>query len=234
VRISDLARQAGVTVKAVRYYESLGLISPARLANGYRDYSPDEVRLVREIHALGRLGIAAARTRPFLDCLETGHQHADDCPSSLAGYRDAISDLTERIETLTARRAALTRRLHEAASRGTAIGTGDVDEADGCGLGLLPPGPSVSGDDGAADHLAGLRMPAITLGSTSGGTVTLDALGAARSILYLYPLTGRLDADLPDGWGTIPGARGCTAEARGFADHQVERTDLPPFAFDRA
>jgi DNA-binding transcriptional MerR regulator len=102
MRIGELARQAGVTAKAVRYYESLGLIAPRRLANGYRDYSKDDVRLAHEIKSLGHLGIPAERTRPFLDCLTAGHQHADDCPASLAGYRHAIDELTQRIETLTA------------------------------------------------------------------------------------------------------------------------------------
>ncbi len=36
MRIGELAREAGVTVKAVRYYESLGLLDAARLGNGYR------------------------------------------------------------------------------------------------------------------------------------------------------------------------------------------------------
>jgi peroxiredoxin len=38
-------------------------------------------------------------------------------------------------------------------------------------------------------------------------------------VLYVYPLTGRPDVDLPAGWDAIPGARGCTAEACGFRDH---------------
>ena len=51
MRISDLAAEAGVTVKAVRYYEAQGLLKPRREANGYRAYDADEEhnRLRREI-----------------------------------------------------------------------------------------------------------------------------------------------------------------------------------------
>jgi peroxiredoxin len=41
-------------------------------------------------------------------------------------------------------------------------------------------------------------------------------------VLYFYPLTGSRESDLPDGWDTIPGARGCTAEACGFRDHHAD------------
>ncbi|MFC7647821.1 peroxiredoxin [Streptosporangium lutulentum] len=43
-------------------------------------------------------------------------------------------------------------------------------------------------------------------------------------MIYVYPLTGRPDADLPRGWNAIPGARGCTAEACDFRDHHRELT----------
>jgi peroxiredoxin len=74
-------------------------------------------------------------------------------------------------------------------------------------------------DDGAADHLPGLPMPPVSLVSTDGETVRLDDLGPGRTIVYIYPLTGRPDVDLPEGWDTIPGARGCTPEACDFRDH---------------
>lgn len=57
------------------------------------------------------------------------------------------------------------------------------------------------------------------LPSTSGECVALDQLGAGRSVVYVYPLTGRPGVDLPEGWDSIPGARGCTAEACDFANH---------------
>ena len=77
-------------------------------------------------------------------------------------------------------------------------------------------------DDGAADHLVGLEVPAITLTGTGGGQVALEDLGPGRTVLYVYPLSGKPGIDLPDGWDAIPGARGCTPEACGFRDHHAE------------
>ncbi|MGW7522461.1 MerR family transcriptional regulator [Streptomyces sp. NPDC054783] len=219
MRISELAGRAGVTAKAVRYYESLGLIAPERLPNGYRDYGEDDVRLVREIRTLHRLGIPVERTRPFLECLAAGRAHADDCPASLAGYREAIDELTERIESLSARRARLIANLNAAAQRGSRAvppgerGTGRMDYL------TLPADLPVPEDDGAADHLPGMEVPGLELLDTAGRTVRLDALGPRRTVVYVYPLTGRPGTDLPEGWNSIPGARGCTPESCGFRDH---------------
>nr|WP_129312223.1 MerR family transcriptional regulator [Streptomyces sp. L2] len=215
MRIGEVARRAGVTVKAVRYYESLGLVVPERLANGYRSYGERDVRLVREIRALRALGIPVERTRPFLECLGAGRPHADDCPASLAGYREAIDELTGRIEELSARRSALISQLNTAAHRHSSA----MEEDDHLSLPLNLPAPQ---DDGAARHLPGTAMPSLALAGTAGRTVRLDSLGPRRTVLYVYPLTGRPGTDLPEGWNTIPGARGCTAEACGFRDHFQE------------
>ncbi|MFI7360915.1 MerR family transcriptional regulator [Streptomyces sp. NPDC050149] len=222
MRISEVARRAGVTTKTVRYYESVGLIVPARLANGYRDYSERDARMVREARELNRLGIPVERTRPFLACLASGRDHADDCPSSLAGYREAIDDLTLRIEELTARRSVLARHLHQAAHRNSrthAEGAEENTVSHESHLTDLPPNLPAPEDDGSAAHLPGRTVPPVELPDTAGGIVPLHDLGEGRSIVYVYPLTGRPDTDLPEGWNTIPGARGCTSEACDFRDH---------------
>lgn len=225
MRIGELAARAGVTRKTVRYYESLGLLRPDRSGNGYRDYGEFDLRVVAEVRSLNRLGIPVDRTRPFLDCLAAGREHGDDCPASLATYRAAISELTERIEALTAKRDALLVHLRQAAHRGRPGAAGVAvarDPSGAAGLYDLPPDLPVPVDDGAADHLVGRPAPAIVLPSTSGADVRLDRLGAGRTVLYVYPLTGRPEVDLPEGWDGIPGARGCTAEACDFRDHHVE------------
>ncbi|WP_244930601.1 MerR family transcriptional regulator [Nocardioides sp. W7] len=117
MRIGEVARSAGVTVKAVRYYESLGLVRAGRLPNGYREYDEAQVHRIREIRTLGELGITAERTRPFLDCLDAGRPSGDDCPASLDTYREAIADMTHRIAQLGDRRDTLADRLAAATAR---------------------------------------------------------------------------------------------------------------------
>jgi peroxiredoxin/DNA-binding transcriptional MerR regulator len=215
VRVGELARRTGVTIRALRYYEVAGLVVPARLPNGYRDYEPVAVRQVEEIRALHDLGLSVEETRPFVECLADGHLAGDECPASLAAYRHAIDQLSERITRLARRRDALATHLEMAANRA-------MPPSAATDLTCLPDGLPVPRDDGAATHLAGLRLPLVALPSTDGSTVRLDALGEGRTVLYVYPLTGRPGVDLPEGWDNIPGARGCTPEACGFRDHHDE------------
>ena len=86
----------------------------------------------------------------------------------------------------------------------------------------LPSDLPVPIDDGAATHLRGMRMPHIELLSTRDRNIDLGDLGKGRTILYLYPRTGRPDRPVPSGWDAIPGARGCTPESCGFRDHYSE------------
>lgn len=88
----------------------------------------------------------------------------------------------------------------------------------------LPADLPVPEDDGAADHLPGLALPPVELPSTAGVTVRLDRLGSERprAVLYVYPMTGRPGVALPDGWDSIPGARGCTPEACAFRDRHAD------------
>lgn len=83
----------------------------------------------------------------------------------------------------------------------------------------LPENLPVPSDDGAVDHLPGATIPGITLPTSDGGTVDLGVESSGRTVVYIYPLTGKPGTDLPDGWDNIPGARGCTSEACDFRDH---------------
>jgi len=85
-------------------------------------------------------------------------------------------------------------------------------------------------DDGAADHLPGMRLPPVSLASTSGEVVDLSAL-PGRTVVYCYPMTGRPDRSLPTGWDEIPGARGCTPQSCSFRDHHAELRALGASVF---
>jgi peroxiredoxin len=82
----------------------------------------------------------------------------------------------------------------------------------------LPANLPVPVDDGACDHLSGMRLPSISLMSTSEQMVDLAGL-RGRTVVYCYPRTGRPDQEVPKGWDEIPGARGCTPQSCAFRDH---------------
>lgn len=88
-------------------------------------------------------------------------------------------------------------------------------------LNRLPDGLPVPLDDGACDHLPGLALPSVPLSTTSGDTVDLSLL-PGRTVVYVYPRTGRPDQAVPTGWDEIPGARGCTPQSCAFRDHHAE------------
>ncbi|HEV7775127.1 MAG TPA: peroxiredoxin [Conexibacter sp.] len=92
----------------------------------------------------------------------------------------------------------------------------------------LPPDLPVPLDDGAADHLLGMRLPQLALRSTLGGEVGLAeaAAQAGMLVLYVYPRTGTPGEPSPDGWDAIPGARGCTPQSCAFRDHARELAAL--------
>jgi len=83
---------------------------------------------------------------------------------------------------------------------------------------ILPPNIPAPQDDGAAKHLASMKLPDLALPATTGAAVNLAKL-KGRTVVYIYPRTGVPGVDLPPGWNDIPGARGCTPQSCGFRDH---------------
>jgi peroxiredoxin len=94
----------------------------------------------------------------------------------------------------------------------------------------LPEGRPVPEDDGAADHLPGKQLPSVALESTAGGAVDLSALSGV-TVAYCFPLMGRPDSEMPQGWDEIPGARGCTPQSCAFRDHHAELRGLDARVF---
>jgi peroxiredoxin len=80
-------------------------------------------------------------------------------------------------------------------------------------------------NDGGAAHLEGSMLPDVALAATDGSEVPLARL-TGRSVVYAYPRTGQPGKALPEGWDSIPGARGCTPQSCAFRDHFAELRGL--------
>jgi len=64
VKINEVEKAVGITVKNIRFYESQGLLAPRRnSANGYREYGEEEVAVLRQIKLMRKLGVPLEEIR---------------------------------------------------------------------------------------------------------------------------------------------------------------------------
>lgn len=117
MRIGDLAQRAGTTTRALRFYESQGLLMAQRAPNGYREYDDEDLRLVTEIQTLQDIGFSLDDTRPFVECLRSGHDSGDSCADSIETYRRKLAEIDGYLGRLTRMRASIQGKLDGAQAR---------------------------------------------------------------------------------------------------------------------
>lgn len=93
MRISEVARLAGTTVRTIRHYHAIGLLAePARLPNGYRDYSAADLLRVLRIRQLASLGFSLGQVPQVLERLDA----VPDADPGDAGAGDAGAGAGEK------------------------------------------------------------------------------------------------------------------------------------------
>ncbi|MCT9137989.1 MerR family transcriptional regulator [Streptomyces violarus] len=90
LRIGEVARDAGVSVRAVRYYEQQGLLVAERSPSGQRLYRQDAIPLVRFFQEMFAAGLTSRRIAELLPCWDAGHTDA--------GQRAMLRAERERIQ----------------------------------------------------------------------------------------------------------------------------------------
>ncbi|MFD0856424.1 MerR family transcriptional regulator, partial [Actinomadura adrarensis] len=72
MKIGEVARRAGVSVRALRYYEEQGLLSPERTPTGQRRYTEDTVEVVRLFQRFYAAGLSSRAIAALLPCVSNG------------------------------------------------------------------------------------------------------------------------------------------------------------------
>ena len=101
MRISELARLTGVSAHALRHYETLGLLKPARTASGYRDYPASARREVIFIAMSRRIGFSLASIGQRLPAYRSGRLRIDDM---IEAMRERIGQIDRETAALRAQR----------------------------------------------------------------------------------------------------------------------------------
>jgi MerR family mercuric resistance operon transcriptional regulator len=68
LKIGELARQTGLSIKTIRYYERRGLLEqPPRTQGGYRLYGPEEVARLRFVQRAKLLGLTLEEIKELVE-----------------------------------------------------------------------------------------------------------------------------------------------------------------------
>ncbi len=98
IRIGELAKRSGVSVRALRYYEEQGLLAPERSYSGQRHYPPATVEKVLFFQDMYAAGLTSRNIAKLLPCINSGRTDAEQ-RLMLHAERERISDQVKRLRT---------------------------------------------------------------------------------------------------------------------------------------
>ncbi|SRR5581483_10776734 len=108
MRIGDLARQAGVEVQTVRYYEREGLLeAPARTQSGYRMYGPQHLERLNLVRHCRSLDMSLAEIKRLIDLSSNASVSCDEVDALVRGHLEKVRAKREVLEALEVRLSAL-------------------------------------------------------------------------------------------------------------------------------
>ncbi len=114
--IGQLAKQAGVGVETVRFYERKALLDrPPRTASGYRQYSQDVVRRIRFIRLAKELGFSL---KEVAELLSLRVDPETTCAEVKAQAEDKIADIDAKLHDLQRMKETLVRLVTTCSGRG--------------------------------------------------------------------------------------------------------------------
>ncbi len=117
MKIGEVAREAGLGVHAVRFYEREGLVpAPRRQASGYRNYSPEVVPRLRFIRRAKELGFSLGETLNLLE-LDADSSAAAADVKRIA--ESTLEDIQSRISALQRIRRELKKLVDGCSGNGS-------------------------------------------------------------------------------------------------------------------
>ena len=109
MNIGEAARASGLPPKTIRYYEEIGLVSPDRRDNNYRDYSETALHNLRFLQRARALGFSIEDCRQLLSLYADKRRASADVRGVAAAH---IGEIEAKIAELKAMRKTLSALVH--------------------------------------------------------------------------------------------------------------------------
>jgi DNA-binding transcriptional MerR regulator len=126
MKIGQLAERTGVSAKAIRYYEQIGVLPPARREpNGYRVYETAAADRIGFIQDAQSAGMSLLEIQMILDLRDHGES---TCGHVIASLQTHLAEVDRQMDDLERTR----QRLEEIIRRAQRLDPADCDDPNRC------------------------------------------------------------------------------------------------------
>ena len=112
MNIGQAAERSGLPTKTIRYYEDVGLLQPARRANGFRDYGDRDVHDLRFIARARGLGFSVEQCRHLLDLYRDRSRASAEVRQVAADHIEVIRAKIDELKSMERKLSALIEQCH--------------------------------------------------------------------------------------------------------------------------
>ncbi|MBX3598344.1 MAG: Cu(I)-responsive transcriptional regulator [Rhizobiaceae bacterium] len=103
---------SGLPAKTIRYYEDIGLISPQRAGNGYRDYSQDDIDRLAFLRRARSLGFSIENCRQLMELYRDGDRASQDVRAVALAHMEEVEHKIAELEAMRTNLQKLVRACH--------------------------------------------------------------------------------------------------------------------------
>ena len=101
MNVGQAAAASGLRAKTIRYYEEIGLISPTRAPNGYRDYDSDDIHRLSFLRRARGLGFSVEECRQLMALYRDRSRASHDVRQIAVSHVEAIEEKIREFCDLT-------------------------------------------------------------------------------------------------------------------------------------
>ena len=112
MNIGQAAAESGVSAKMIRHYEAIGLLAPAREANGYRVYAARDVAVLRFIRHARDLGFPLEDVRRLLALWQDRARASADVKRLALAHVAALETKADSLRSMAASLRHLAAHCH--------------------------------------------------------------------------------------------------------------------------
>ncbi|HDR7717861.1 MerR family transcriptional regulator [Bacillus albus] len=100
MKISELSKKTGASIRSIRHYEKKNLITAVRLENGYRKFDESAIKRIRIIQLYLGLGLVTEQIEEILNCEVNGPEDYEFCEEMLETYQVKLDQINRQISVL--------------------------------------------------------------------------------------------------------------------------------------